>query len=48
MAEIWIPRGKHKIFSLRLSLPDELQESQWGHVGKHIFKDFSVIFQNSG
>ena len=35
MAEIWIPRGKHEIFSLKLSQPDELQESHWGHVGKH-------------
>ena len=37
MAEIWILKGKHEIFFLRFSLPDELQELQWGHVGKLIF-----------
>ena len=48
MAEIWILRGKHEIFSLRLSYPDELQEPQWGHVDKHIFQNFFSVFQNSG
>ena len=37
-----------KFFTLRLSKPDELQESQWGHVRKHIFNDFFSVFQNSG
>ena len=48
MAEFWIPRGKHKFFFLGLSSSDELEESQWGHVGKHVFYDFFAIFQNSG
>ena len=46
MAEIWILRIKHEIFSLRLSSLDELQESQWGHVDKHSFKDFFSDFEN--
>ena len=46
MAEIWILRGKHENFSLRLSYHDELQELQLGHVGKVIFKIFSPFFKN--
>ena len=39
MAEIWILRGKHEIFFLRFFLPDELQELQWGHVGRRVARN---------
>ena len=45
MAEIWILRGKHEIFSLRLSQPDELQELQWVMLVIIFFKIFSQFFK---
>ena len=44
MAEIWILRRKHKIFSLGLSYSDELQKLEWSHVDKLIIFYFCLRF----